>query len=285
MRFILTLLSRTPLALLYVWSWLIFVGAFHVARWRREQVERDVDISFADRTPDERAAIVKASYRHAADMLVEMFWGFAASAEALKARVVFENPEIVQRYVDAARSVVLLAPHYGNWEWLFLAGGARFGIPIDTVYQPHRLPSVEKFLLEARTRFGGAAIPRADFVFEMMRRADTPHAYSLIADQTPRPDERKHWTKFLGRDTAFYVGADHIARFLDAAVLYVAMRRVARGRYSVRLEVLAEPPYANNRGEEIMERFARRAEAAVKESPAEFLWIQKRWKYPRPTDE
>ena len=284
MRIILTLLSRTPLPILYVWSWLIYVGAFHVARWRRDQVERDIEISFADRMPAERAAIVKASYRHAADMLVEMFWGFTASAEALKARVLFENPEIVQRYVDAARSVVLLAPHYGNWEWLFLAGGARFGIPIDTVYQPHRLPSVEKFLLEARTRFGGAAIPRADFVFEMMRRADTPHAYSLIADQTPRPDERKHWTKFLGRDTAFYVGADHIARFLDAAVLYVAMRRVTRGRYSVRIEVLAEPPYDNNRGEEIMERFARRAEKAVQESPAEFLWIQKRWKYPKPAD-
>jgi len=285
MRLLLTLLSRTPLPILYVWSWLIYAGAFYVARWRRRQVERDIDIAFADRTPDERAAIVKASYRHAADMLVEMLWGFAASADALKARVAFENPEMVQRHVDAARSVVLLAPHYGNWEWLFLAGGARFGIPIDTVYQPHRLPSIEKFLLEARTRFGGAAIPRADFIFEMMRRADTPHAYSLIADQTPRPDERKHWTKFLGRDTAFYVGADHIARFLDAAVLYVAMRRVARGRYSVRLEVLAEPPYDSNRGEEIMERFARRAEQAVRESPAEFLWIQKRWKYPRPADE
>lgn len=285
MRFVLTLLSRTPLPLLYVWGWLIYAVAFHVVRWRREQVVRDIDISFAGRTPDERAAIVKASYRHAADMLVEMFWGFGASAEALKARVAFENPEIVQRYVDAARSVVLLAPHYGNWEWLFLAGGARFGIPIDTVYQPHRLPSVEKFLLEARTRFGGAAIPRADFIFEMMRRADVPHAYSLIADQTPRPDERKHWTTFLGRDTAFYVGADHIARFLDAAVLYVAMRRIARGRYSVRLEVLAEPPYDNNRGEVIMERFARRAELAVQESPAQFLWIQKRWKYARAAEE
>ena len=285
MRIILTLLSRTPLPILYVWASLIYVATFHLARWRRDQVERDVAISFGDRTPGERAAIVSGSYRHAADMLMEMIWGFGASADALVTRVAFENPEIVRQYADAKRSVVLLAPHYGNWEWLFLAGGARFGIPIDTVYQPHRLPAVEKFLLEARTRFGGKAIPRADFIFEMMRRADTPHAYSLIADQTPRPEDRKHWTRFLDRDTAFYVGADHIARFLDAAVLYVAMRRVSRGRYSVRLEVLAEPPYDNGRGEVIMERFARRTEQAVRASPAEFLWIQKRWKYPRPAGE
>ena len=285
MRIFLTLLSRTPLPVLYAWGWLMYVAGFHVARWRRDQVDRDVAISFADRTPAERAAIVQGSYRHAADMLVEMIWGFTASADALLSRVTFDNPDLVRRYADAKRSVVLLAPHYGNWEWLFLAGGARFGIPIDTVYQPHRLASVEKFLQEARERFGGKAIPRADFIFEMMRRADTPHAYSLIADQTPRPEERKHWTQFLGRDTAFYVGADHIARFLDAAVVYVAMRRVARGRYSVRLEVLAEPPYEIRRGEDIMERFARRAEQAVRDSPAEFLWIQKRWKYPRPAGE
>ena len=118
-----------------------------------------------------------------------------------------------------------------------------------------------------------------------MNAAGEPRVYSLIADQTPRRNERKHWTKFLGRDTAFYVGADQMARFLDATVVYVAMHRVSRGHYTVRVEVLAEPPYDAAGHEVIMERFARRAEQAVLESPADFLWLQKRWKYPRPADE
>ena len=107
----------------------------------------------------------------------------------------------------------------------------------------------------------------------------------MIADQTPKRNERKHWTRFLGRETAFYVGADQIARYLDAPVVYVAMKRVRRGFYSVRLDVLAEPPYDARGREEIMERFARRAEQACLESPADFLWLQKRWKYPRPSNE
>jgi lauroyl/myristoyl acyltransferase len=53
----------------------------------------------------------------------------------------------------------------------------------------------------------------------------------------------------------------------------------------VRFEVLAEPPYDASGHEEIMERFARRTEQATLESPADFLWLQKRWKYPRPPDE
>ena len=34
-----------------------------------------------------------------------------------------------------------------------------------------------------------------------------------------------------------------------------------------------------------MERFARRTEEVTLESPADFLWLQKRWKYPRPAGE
>jgi KDO2-lipid IV(A) lauroyltransferase len=119
-----------------------------------------------------------------------------------------------------------------------------------------------------------------------MNRAGTPRGYALIADQTPRRDDKKHWTRLLNRDTAFFVGAEKVARFLDAPVLYVDMRRVRRGHYSVRFTTLAEPPYGI--GEErddyspIMEAFARQLENAVRASPADWLWVQKRWKYPKP---
>ena len=62
------------------------------------------------------------------------------------------------------------------------------------------------------------------------------------------------------------------------------MRRVARGRYSVRLHPLAMPPFDSEDDTPIMERFARMLEAAIRESPADWLWLQKRWKYPK-TDE
>jgi KDO2-lipid IV(A) lauroyltransferase len=132
-------------------------------------------------------------------------------------------------------------------------------------------------------------IPREDFIYELMNRAGTPRGYALIADQTPPRDGKKHWSRFLNRDTAFFVGAEKVAHFLDSPVLYVAMRRVARGRYAVRLIPLALPPYRRDAGAAdddhdtpIMERFARQLEAAIRESPADWLWLQKRWKYPKP---
>ncbi len=151
-----------------------------------------------------------------------------------------------------------------------------------------RVASVDRYLRDARSRFGGKPIPREDFVYELMSRAGTPRGYALIADQTPRRDDTKHWTRLLHRDTAFFVGAEKIARFLDAAVLYVAMRRVRRGHYTVRFTVLAEPPYAYDADAASPRRSWRVSRAisssAIRESPADWLWVQKRWKYPKPAD-
>jgi Kdo2-lipid IVA lauroyltransferase/acyltransferase len=283
MRFLLRLLTRVPLRLLYPWSWLMYFVAFRIMRWRRDDAERDVANAFPEKSPEERARIVEGSYRNLADTLVEAFWGFGASAEALKRRVAMENPDLVRRCVEAGQSVVLLTAHYGNWEWLLLAAGVHFGIEIDVVYQPQRVAAFDDFLREARTRFGSRLIPRKEFVYDLLSRAEQIRAYALIADQTPKhKDDPRHWTRFLNQDTAFFVGAGKIAKFLDAKVLYVRMRRVARGHYSVHLSELAAPPYEEVEDVQIVERYARNLERDIRESPADWLWLQKKWKIRRP---
>ena len=273
--------TRIPLAFLYPVARLIDFVTFHLLHWRREYTERDIGNAFPERGATERAEILRQSYRNAADTLVEAFWGFGASAEVLKQRVLFENPEVIKLRADAGQSVVLLTAHYGNWEWLLLAAGVQFGIPIDVLYQPQRIAAVDTFLREARGRFGGNLIPRKEFIFALMT-AGNARVYALIADQTPRPEDPKLWTRFLQQDTAFFVGAGKVARFLDAQVVYVDMQRVRRGYYTVRFKVLAEPPYADGEDALIVQRYAAELEQGIRASPADWLWLQKKWKYAKP---
>ena len=42
MRYLLAALTRIPLPLLYSGSWFVYFLAFHVLRWRRAQVDRDL---------------------------------------------------------------------------------------------------------------------------------------------------------------------------------------------------------------------------------------------------
>src|SRR5205085_10369435 len=90
--------------------------------------------------------------------------------------------------------------------------------------------------------------------------------------------------------TASFGGAERIARFLEGAVMYGAMRRVERGRYAVQLRVLAEPPYddpdasAADQDTWITEAYARKLEQEIRASPADWLWVHNKWKYPKPPE-
>jgi len=285
MVFLLRSLGRLPLTTLYGFSWFVYFVTFHLLRWRRELAARNIARSFPEKTPAERAVILQQSYRNMSEVFVELLWGWRASAEQLKERLVIDNPELVARFVAERRSVILLTAHVCNWEWLLPGGGAHFGIPIDAVYKPIRVPSLDAYMRDARSRFGGKPIPIKSFAFELLRRAGQPRAYGLVADQTPLKGMDKHWTRFLNQDTAFFVGAETIARFLEAPVVYVAMRRLKRGHYALHLHVLAEPPYditdeaGTETGAWIVEAYARKLEQEIRASPPDWLWVHNKWKY------
>ncbi len=283
MRAILKALTHLPLPIMYAVGYIVFFVVFYLMRWRRDRAKDDIANAFPEMSPKERAAILKASYRNLADAVAESFWGFGARPDAIKARVTIEDPELIQRAIDRKQTLLLLAAHHGNWEWLLLAAGAHFAIPIDVVYQPQRFAPLDAFLRDVRCRFGGKLIPRKEFIYALLsHNADQPRAYALIADQTPRRQDPKYWTRFLRQDTAFFVGAGKVAKYLESPVYFVSMRRTRRGHYTVRLEVLADPPYEDLDDAMIVERYARALERAILESPADWLWLQKKWKYSKP---
>ncbi len=255
---------------------------YHLLRWRRRLSLTNVANAFPEKTPAQHRAIVRQSYRNLGRFIAEALWGWSASAPELAERVRIVNPELVTRHTTQGRSVVLLAAHFCNWEWLLLAAGIELDVPIDAVYKPQRVRGIDTFLKRQRARFGGNPIAHRSFVFEVMKRRGEARVYALVADQTPRHDEEKHWTTFLEQDTAFHVGADKIARIAKAPVLYVAMRREGPGRYSVELSPLAEPPYERDTGPQIVERYARKLEDEIRRSPADWLWLNRKWKYRKP---
>ena len=140
-----------------------------------------------------------------------------------------EGGDLIAGPIGEGRSLLLLTAHFCNWEWLLLAAGAQLRVPIDAVYKPPRQRVFDDFLRDGRSRFGGNPVAYKGFVMEMIRRRGEARCYAMVADQTPIAQDEKYWTRFMGRDTAFYVGADTIARTLKAQVLFVGMqRRVAR---------------------------------------------------------
>ncbi len=281
MRWMLDALTRLPLPVLYAIGRAVRFIAFHIVRWRRSIAAANIAAAFPERSHAEHRAILSASYDNLCDVLAETVWAYGADASALCERVTIEGGELITGPIAEGRSLLLLTAHFCNWEWLLLAAGASLKVPIDAVYKPPRQRVFDEFLRDGRSRFGGNPVPYKGFVMEMIRRRAEARCYAMVADQTPIAQDDKYWTQFMGRDTAFYVGADTIARALKVPVLFVAMQRVARGRYRVSVTPLATPPH-EPAGHAIVERYVRCMEAEIQKSPADWLWIHRKWKYPKP---
>jgi KDO2-lipid IV(A) lauroyltransferase len=278
---LLRLIARLPLWFMYVFNQGVYWLSFDVFRWRRALALSNLRNAFPDLTEAQRVAIARQSYRNLAQLLAEIFKGARLGADEMRQRVQFVNPDVLTRYTDRGQSVVLLASHHCNWEWLLLAAGARFGIPVDAVYKPQRVAPIDQFLRETRSRFGGRPIPVKEFLLEVLKRKGEAHAFALVADQTPLQNDDKYWTRFLNQDTAFFLGPEKIARITRSPVLFVAMRRLRRGYYEAEFSELAAPPYSGD-GTDIIERYARAVEAQIRSSPGDWLWLHRKWKYRKP---
>ena len=255
--------------------------AFRVFPYRPKVVRENLAIAFPGLDEHARREFMRAFYAGHADVLVEIVKSAAMRPEELLRRVEVHGLELVRERVATGRPVLLLAAHQCNWEWLLLALSLSLDVPLDAAYKPLVNPWAEREMKRLRTRFGARLVPASQLLVDILRRRNLPRAIALVADQEPVASESKHWTRFLNRDSAFYLGAEEIARKTGYAALFVAMRRTARGRYRVELEPLVEarevlPPGA------FTERYARRVEAQIRESPPYWPWSHKRWRLRKP---
>jgi len=278
---ILKLLSRLPLSVLYVLTDCLYIVIYHIWRFRRKLSYSNIARSFPEKSATEIHAIERQSYRNACNLIAEVLKGASIEAADLRRRVQITNLQLLEPWIKAEQPVVLLASHHCNWEWLLQANCLELGISVDAVYKPLRVAAIDRFMLEARSRFGGNPIPVKNFLLEVMKRRKGARIIALVADQTPLASEEKHWSRFLNQDTAFFVGADKIAHMLRAPVFFFGMRRLRRGHYAADLQLIAEPPYSRD-GSEIIEKYARVAETHIAAYPADWLWMYRKWKYRKP---
>ena len=274
----LRLVARFSLAFLYRVSDFLFFLTYYVIRYRRSLVRGNLIKSFPEKSLDEIAKIERDYYRNLCDYGVETIKLLTIEKEELAQRVVFKNADILTKFKSKNQSVLLLASHQFNWEWLLASGNFSLPVAIDFVYQPIETSITEKFLLSCRTRFGAHPIKRNELAREIIKRKNVLRGVAIIADQYPgQKRDKKYLTEFLHQETAFFYGTNQLAILTQYPILYAEIRKVKRGYYEVTLVELAQPPYTKET-DEIIERYVKAAEKIIQEYPAGWLWSHNRWK-------
>ncbi len=133
---------------------------------------------------------------------------------------------------------MFVTSHLCNWEWLLHGVTLQLGYPVDAAYKPLHDQWAERLMLGIRSRFGARLVPAKELLADFLRRRAVVRAVAINADQAPVSTDKRYWTRFLGQDTAFYIGAEQIARAMRLPILYAAMRRIRRGYYEVEFKPL-----------------------------------------------
>jgi KDO2-lipid IV(A) lauroyltransferase len=265
------------LSALYGFASVVGWLAFRAVPYRAALVHNNLKLAFPQM--DERALrnTMRDYYAGFAQMLVEIVKSAKMPADEIRRRVRIVNIEGPRELLAQGKSVLCVAAHQCNWEWMLLGFSLELGYPLDAAYKPLVNPWAEREMKTVRSRFGSRMIPAKDLLPDIIKRRGIPRAIAMVADQEPTTSEHKHWTRFLGRDTAFYMGPEEIARVTKLPVFFIAMRRVSRGLYEMAFEPLAMPEEKLKPGE-LTERYARRVERQIRDAPPDWPWSHKRWK-------
>jgi KDO2-lipid IV(A) lauroyltransferase len=274
-------LSRLPMPALYAFSGFLYFLAYYIVRHRHQVINDQIAKVFPGASDAERVGMHKRFLRNFCDVLVEVLKSASMSAEEMKAHVRIGNLSMAHEYLAAGQSVMFVTSHLCNWEWLLQGMSVQLAYPLDAAYKPLHDAWAERLMFGIRSRFGARLVPAKDFLTDYLKRRAAVRVLAMNADQAPVSTDKRYWTRFLGLDTAFYVGLEQIARATRLPVIYVVMRRVRRGYYEAELRALWDgrerlEPNA------ITERYARACEADVLASPADWLWSYRRWRLQKP---
>jgi Kdo2-lipid IVA lauroyltransferase/acyltransferase len=273
--------SRLPLRALYAFSTFLYLLAFYVVRHRHHVIRGQLEKVFPDWTDAERQRVHKRFLKNFCDVVIEVLKSVSMTEDDMRGRVRIENLDAARQYLDAGQSVMLVTSHLGNWEWLLHGVTLQLGYPVDAAYKPLHDQWAERLMLGIRSRFGARLVPAKELLADFLRRRGVVRAVAMNADQAPVSTDKRYWTLFLGQDTAFYIGAEQIARATRLPILYVRVRRVRRGYYEVGLKQLWDGREATEPNT-VTERYARACELDVLASPADWLWSYRRWRLKKP---
>lgn len=276
------LISLLPLPVLYVFSYLIYLIAYYLVKYRRAVVRMNLTNSFPEKSEREIIDIEKGYYLHFADVIVETVKLMHISDDEMKHRMQFSNPEVLGDFFESGKSVVVLLGHYGNWEWIPSIYTNYEGVVGGELYRPMNNKFFDGFFLKLRSRFGTVNIPKNSALRAIVnfRREGKTFGLGFIADQTPSANNLHYWQTFLNQDTPFLNGPERIARSGGYAVIYFDVRKIERGYYSCDLITLTDDA-SKTEENEITRRFVELFENTIRRDPTCWLWSHRRWKHKR----
>ena len=275
-------ISLLPFRLLYVLADIECFMLYHVIRYRRGVVRRNLVTSFPDKSEQEIVQIEKRFYHWFCDYFFEAVKLLSISDAELCRRFTIINSEEVEQCFKEGQDVAAILGHYCNWEWLSCVG---MNLPLERetglIYHPLRNKAFDYLFRKLRSHEKHSrVIPKQDILRYVLSRKKEGirNICGYISDQGPKWKNIHLWLPFLNHEhTPVFTGGERIMRKMNNAVFYVEMSCLKRGYYTATYKLITRTPNALE-PDGITRRFFQMLEQTIRREPAYYLWSHNRWK-------
>jgi len=275
-------LSLLPFWVLYGMADCFFLLIYHIVRYRRKVVRKNLTTSFPEMSEQDIKRTERRFYRWLCDYGVETIKLLSISDKNLLKRAEFRGVEEVEKFFDEGRNCSAISGHYCNWEWycgLLLAMKRHRQAVLGLIYHPLYNEAFDRLFIDIRSAHGGTCVPKQDILRHLvtLKREQRHYLFSYVSDQAPRWHNIHLWLPFLNHDTPVFTGGERIMKKMNDVVFFVDIERPRRGYYIFTFRLITAEA-AKEEEFSITRRSFEMLEENIRRNPAFYLWTHNRWK-------
>jgi KDO2-lipid IV(A) lauroyltransferase len=217
---------------------------------------------------------VRATFRHAGVSYAELALWPALARDPDFIRI--EGLDVLQAALAAGRGCLVVTGHVGNWE--LLAARMATLVPLTVVARKVNDDRFDALIRRFRGGAGMEIVLRDDprFLAAVRDALGRGRVVALLIDQDSRGGGV--FVPFFGRPARTPPGAAVLALRTKAPVVAVAIRRRPERGHLITFSPVPTEVAGPEKVRALTARFTAAVEAAIRRSPAEWVWWHERWR-------
>ncbi|TVP49066.1 MAG: lipid A biosynthesis acyltransferase [Halomonas sp.] len=269
-------LSRWSLSRLWRVSKLLGPLVYRFSKRERQVTSINLGTVYPGLTEHKRKELAKKSLCHSAATMLELGHAWMAEPDKVENSIlnVYGRDKLDSARAEG-RGVIVLAPHFGNWEVLNFWLSSHF--PFTAMYEPPKISALDPVIRHGRERMGASLVPtNPRGVAALLKALKRSEAIGILPDQEPSWGSGV-FAPFFGRDayTATLL-PKLVARTQARVVTGVALRIPGKG-FEIHFLDADEHVYSED---DVLSATGVNAcvEAAIALAPEQYQWEYKRYR-------
>ena len=237
----------------------------------------NLELCFPDMNDVERQRIARVRMQHLCMTALELAplsqWPLD---KILQHTHLSEQDSLLDKLVAQGKGVILLAPHYGNWEALGVYVGSKHRLVC--LYQPPKIAVVDHMFNQSRLRFCAELAPtNANGVKMLLKALRRGEVVGILPDQVPPPGSGE-FAPFFGVPALTMTLVHNLVQRTGAPVLMAYTKRVDNDKYFQPVfQQVPQAVYSSDLSQSLC-AMNESVERAVLQCPEQYQWEYKRFK-------